>query len=58
MLIRNVIGVDNLMWSSDYPHTDTTWPDSKKYIEETFVGVGAEDRYKILAGNAIKLYNL
>jgi len=58
MMIRKVIGVDNLMWSSDYPHTDTTWPDSKKYIEESFEGVTGEDRYKILAGNAMKLYNL
>ena len=34
MMIRKEIGVDNLMWSSDYPHTDTTWPDSRKYIED------------------------
>ena len=58
VMIRKVIGVDNLMWSSDYPHTDTTWPDSKKYIEESLEGVPAEDRYKILAGNAVRLYNL
>ena len=48
----------NLMWSSDYPHTDTTWPDSKKYIEESLAGVPADERYKILAGNAVKLYAL
>ena len=41
MMIRKEIGVDNMMWSSDYPHTDTTWPDSKKYIEENFAGRGA-----------------
>jgi predicted TIM-barrel fold metal-dependent hydrolase len=58
VMIRKVIGVDNLMWSSDYPHTDTTWPDSKKYIEESLAGVPEDDRYKILAGNAVKLYNL
>ncbi len=28
--LRDLIGVDNLMWSSDYPHTDTTWPNSVK----------------------------
>jgi predicted TIM-barrel fold metal-dependent hydrolase len=50
--------VDNIMWSSDYPHTDTTWPDSKKYIEESLAGVPADDRHKILAGNAMKLYGL
>ncbi len=58
MMIRHVIGVDNLMWSSDYPHTDTTFPNSRKYIEETFEGVPAEDRHKIVAGNAAKLYRL
>jgi uncharacterized protein len=56
--IRKTIGVDNIMWSSDYPHTDTTWPDSKKYIEESLEGVPADERYKILAGNAVKLYGL
>jgi predicted TIM-barrel fold metal-dependent hydrolase len=56
--IRKDIGVDNLMWSSDYPHTDTTWPDSKKYIEESLAGVPADERQKILAGNAVKVYAL
>jgi predicted TIM-barrel fold metal-dependent hydrolase len=58
VMIRKEIGVDNIMWSSDYPHTDTTWPDSKKYIEESLAGVPADDRHKILAGNAMKLYGL
>ena len=54
MMIRKEIGVDNLMWSSDYPHTDTTWPNSRQYIEDNFEGVPAEDKYKIVAGNAKK----
>jgi predicted TIM-barrel fold metal-dependent hydrolase len=56
--IRKDIGVDNLMWSSDYPHTDTTWPNSKQYIADTFEGVSEEDKYKMVAGNAKKVYNL
>ena len=58
VMIRNVIGVDNLMWSADYPHTDTTFPNSRQYIEDHFKGVPAEDRHKIVAGNAVKLYGL
>ena len=59
MMIRKVIGVDNLMWSSDYPHTDTTWPDSQQvHRGELWPECRPEDRYKILAGNAVKLYNL
>ncbi len=58
VMIRNVIGVDNLMWSADYPHTDTTFPNSRQYIEDHFGAVPAEDRHKIVAGNAVKLYGL
>jgi hypothetical protein len=30
------MGVETLMWASDYPHTDGLWPESSKYIEEQF----------------------
>src|SRR5580704_16211591 len=56
--ISEVIGPDNLMWSSDYPHTDTTWPNSRQYVEETFKGVGEATKRKIVAGNAVRLYGL
>jgi predicted TIM-barrel fold metal-dependent hydrolase len=56
--VRKWVGVDNFMWSSDYPHSDTSWPDSKKGIETMFAGVPKEDREKILAKNAVKLYHL
>ena len=56
--ISKDIGVDNLMWSSDYPHTDTTWPNSRDYIKDTFEGVPEEDKYKMVAGNAKRVYNL
>jgi predicted TIM-barrel fold metal-dependent hydrolase len=55
---RHVIGVGNIMWASDYPHSDTTWPESRRYIEEHFVGVPAEERHQIVAGNAARLYHL
>jgi hypothetical protein len=46
------------MWSSDYPHSDSTWPNSRKIIEEQFEGVSAGDKYKMIAGNAVGLYKL
>jgi hypothetical protein len=30
------IGVETVMWGSDYPHTDGVWPESSKYIEEQY----------------------
>ena len=36
---RHHIGVDNLMWSSDYPHVACTWPHSREIIERDFAHV-------------------
>ena len=55
---RHWIGVENLMWSSDYPHNDSTWPNSQAAIERNFEGVSEQDREMILGGNMIRLYNL
>ena len=53
---RDFVGVENLMWSSDYPHTDSTWPKSRESIEHDFAGVSAADRTKMTCTNAAKLY--
>ncbi|MSQ24859.1 MAG: amidohydrolase [Dehalococcoidia bacterium] len=56
ILIREIIGKDNLLWSSDYPHQDSTWPDSRKLIEKLMGDIPEADRHKILADNCAKLY--
>jgi predicted TIM-barrel fold metal-dependent hydrolase len=52
------IGVETMMWGSDYPHTDGIWPESSKYIEEQFAGLAPEIVHKITCENAAKFYNL
>ncbi len=51
-------GEDNLMWASDFPHTDSTWPNSQKVIDQDFADVPASVTQKIVAGNAVKLYRM
>ena len=53
---RDEIGVDNLLWSSDFPHSATFWPHSREKIAEDFQGIGEEDKRKILSENVAKLY--
>ena len=53
----DLIGVDNVMWSNDYPHGDSTWPHSQEAISRQFDKMPTEDRNKLLRGNVIKLYN-
>jgi predicted TIM-barrel fold metal-dependent hydrolase len=50
------IGIDNVMWSSDYPHTASTWPRSRAVIERDFKDVNEEEKWKIVRGNVAKLY--
>jgi predicted TIM-barrel fold metal-dependent hydrolase len=52
------IGVETLMWGSDYPHTDGVWPESSKYIKEQFAGLAPEIVHKITCENAAKFYGL
>ena len=53
---RDVIGVETLLWSSDYPHTDTSWPHCRENIEEHFVGVSDADKRKVVSENAARVY--
>ena len=57
-LLRDRIGVTNLMWSTDYPHPVCSWPDSRKIAAEQLEGVPADERELILSGNAIRVWNL
>ena len=52
------IGVDNVTFETDYPHTDSTWPHTKKVAEEMMAGLDAETVYKIVRGNAIRMLQL
>ena len=53
---RHSIGVDRMLWSSDYPHGGTDWPNSRKQIEADMVGIDRDEKHAILAGNAARLY--
>ena len=55
---RHIIGVDNLMWGSDYPHIESTFPRSHQIIEEILVDCTEEERAKIAGGNAARVYQL
>ena len=55
---RGWFGVDNLMWSNDYPHHRHDWPYSRRIIEETMAGVDPADKRKMVCGNAVELYGL
>lgn len=56
--MREEIGVDHLMFGTDYPHPESTWPNTKDWIRAAFKGVGEADARRILGENAIACYGL
>ena len=51
-------GCDNCMWSNDYPHQNSTWPNSRAVIARDMGHLPAADRTKLLNTNVTALYNL
>ena len=51
-------GADKYMWASDFPHTDSTWPNSLAVIKEEFAGVPEDVTRKIVCDNAVTLYGI
>ncbi len=56
--LREMVGIDNMMWEADFPHPTSTYPDSKKVIEQGLAGVPEDEREKLLYGNAVRVFNL
>ncbi len=58
VMLRHMPGCKNIMWSSDYPHSETTFPTSHETIASDFAGVPDEERDWIIAGCARKFFGL
>ena len=54
--VRDVIGVDSLMWGSDYPHSESTFPRSQEILDRILGGVPHDERTRIVGGTAARLY--
>jgi predicted TIM-barrel fold metal-dependent hydrolase len=56
--LRHRAGVDNIMWSSDYPHHGNDWPYSRKVIEEMMGSIPADEQARIAGGNAARIWSI
>jgi predicted TIM-barrel fold metal-dependent hydrolase len=56
--LRHQAGVDNIMWSTDYPHHGNDWPYSRRVIDDQMAGVPLDEKAKIIGGNAARIFNL
>jgi len=52
------IGTDRILWATNFPTTNSTWPDSRQFAEKCLAGMRAREQEQILRGNAAKLYKI
>jgi predicted TIM-barrel fold metal-dependent hydrolase len=57
-LTRDVIGVENILVESDYPHADSSWPHTQRKLHEQLVGVTDEEIRRVTHANAAELFGL
>ena len=52
------LGIDNLTFETDYPHSDSTWPDTLAYVERAFADYDDDELHKVMRGNAMRMLDL
>jgi predicted TIM-barrel fold metal-dependent hydrolase len=55
---RNAIGISPLLWGSDFPHPEGTWPHTQEVLSSLFADVEPETKAAILGGTVAKLYGI
>jgi predicted TIM-barrel fold metal-dependent hydrolase len=55
---RRRLGIENVMWSSDYPHPVTSFPNSRAVVDAMFADADPRERELIVSGNAARVWNL
>ena len=58
LALRHDIGIDNIMWESDFPHVTAYYPRSRAVADEVLAGVPEGEQQKILYGNALRIYGV
>ena len=54
--LTDIIGVDNIMWGNDFPHAESTWPQSMRFLNSVLGDFSEQDRRKMISENAATLF--
>jgi len=58
LLTRELVGVYRLMWGSDYPHIEGTFPHSREQVAKDFAGIPEQETRMMVADSAARLYGV
>jgi predicted TIM-barrel fold metal-dependent hydrolase len=58
LLTRDITGIEPLLWASDYPHPEGTYPHSQATVERIFAGLSDAELRAVTHDNAARLYGI
>jgi len=56
--LRDQVGLKNLMWGADTPHTEGTWPHSREITDDLFGGIPEDEARALTSGNFAELFGV
>jgi predicted TIM-barrel fold metal-dependent hydrolase len=56
--LRQHVGIDHIMFATDFPHIECEWPNSRSFIDKIYADVPEDERERIWAGNAVEFFKL
>src|SRR5262249_25089986 len=54
--LRHHMGVERIMFATDFPHIECDWPNTRPFAERLFAGVPQDETYKIAAGSVVAFF--
>jgi predicted TIM-barrel fold metal-dependent hydrolase len=56
--LRHHLGVEHIMFATDFPHIECDWPNTRPFAERLFADVPPQESFKIAAGNTLGYFGL
>ncbi len=56
--VRDVTGIESLLWGNDYPHREGSFPFSQEWVDKQFAGVPEEEVDAMVRGNAARIFKI
>ena len=56
--LRHHMGVDHIMFATDFPHIECDWPNTRPFAERLFAGLPPGEAFRIAAGNVLDFFHL
>jgi predicted TIM-barrel fold metal-dependent hydrolase len=56
--LRKHVGVEKIMFATDFPHIECEWPNTRSFIDKIYADIPEDEKYRMWVGNAVQYFKL